>query len=171
MSLDKIHSKLIECFRSGGKLLIAGNGGSAADAQHIAAEFMGRYSLIRKPLPAIALASDVATITCIGNDFGFDYIFSRPLQALAKKNDVFLALSTSGHSTNIQMAVWQACNMGVYTILFTGRSAPKQIKDVCDTVIEFEGETAGEIQENYMKYAHQWCKMVDDSHGGEAGLL
>lgn len=160
--LSTIVNVITDCFRKGGKLLIAGNGGSAADAQHIAAEFLGRYKLNRPPLPAIALASDAATLTAIGNDFGFDYVFSRPLLALAKPGDVLLTLSTSGFSRNIFQALWAARDVkGIITIAFTGNRASNSRQDDSNYWVGFEGNSSGEIQEAYMKALHWICGEVE----------
>ena len=150
---DMIVDALVECFKKGSKLLIAGNGGSAADSQHIAAEFLDRYKIDRLPLPAIALAADTPTMSAIANDFGYEQVFSRPFFALAKPGDILLVLSTSGRSTNIKYVLWEARNRNVAKIGFTGMNAPPEFQVECDYWRGFEGDTAA-IQEGYMKYMH-----------------
>ena len=110
----------IDCLRSGGKILIFGNGGSAADAQHIAAELVGRYKVNRKGLQAIALTTDTSAITSIGNDFGYDYVFSRQIEALANKGDLVIGISTSGKSSNVNIALKLASKLNCKTIGFSG---------------------------------------------------
>lgn len=157
---SEIAWSVINCFRSGGKLLIAGNGGSAADAQHIAAEFLGRFKIERPPLPAIALASDAATLTAIGNDYGFANVFLRPLSALAKPGDVFLAISTSGKSENVLAAlVWAKCN-GIHSIGFTGLRGDL-MGEHCDRLLVIESDDAAMIQQGYMAAAHRICGEVE----------
>ena len=110
----------IDCLRSGGKILIFGNGGSAADAQHIAAELVGRYKVNRKGLQAIALTTDTSAITSIGNDFGYDYVFSRQIEALANKGDLVIGICTSGKSSNVNIALKLASKLNCKTIGFSG---------------------------------------------------
>src|ERR1043166_838965 len=147
---DMIVDALVECFKKGSKLLIAGNGGSAADSQHIAAEFLDRYKIDRLPLPAIALAADTPTMSAIANHFGYEQVFSRPFFALAPPGDLLLVLSTSGRSTNIKYVLWEARNRNVATIGFSGLTAPPEFQVECDYWRGFEGDTAA-IQEGDRK--------------------
>ena len=120
--LSLIIETILNCYKDGGKLYIAGNGGSAADAQHMAAEFVSRFNFDRDPLPAEALTVDSSILTAIGNDYNFDKIFSRQIKAKMSKKDIFLAISTSGCSQNIIEALLQCKNMGIQSILLTGEN-------------------------------------------------
>ena len=119
-ALVSLAQRLAGCFTSNHKLLLFGNGGSAADAQHIAAEFVNRFAVERKPLPALALTTDTSVITSISNDYSFDDIFSKQIKALGQKDDMALAISTSGNSRNVILAVETARELGLYTVGFTG---------------------------------------------------
>ena len=125
---------LIELFNSGGKLLVMGNGGSAADAQHFAAEIVGRFKIERRALPAVALTTDTSLLTAIGNDYGFDSIFSRQVEALADEKDLVIGISTSGNSANILKALQIARLKGCQTVGLLGRSGGS-IKDICDLAL------------------------------------
>lgn len=143
------------------KLLIAGNGGSAADAQHIAAEFTGRYVKERKALPAIALSTDTSALTAIGNDYGFEHVFSRQLEALAQPGDLFLAISTSGNSGNIIKAIESAKKMNCKVLGLSGRDGGK-MNAICDLNIVVPSDITARIQEMHMLIGHIFCKSVDD---------
>lgn len=150
---------LIKAFKAGHKLLACGNGGSAADAQHFAAEFVCKYAKDRKPLPAIALTVDTSAITAIGNDYGFEHIFSRQIKALGRKGDVLVALSTSGTSKNILNAIHEAKELGLQVVLLTGsRGKGTQGADV---VIAVPSEETARIQEVHELIYHAWCEYVD----------
>ncbi len=152
---------IVKCLRQGNKIILFGNGGSAADAQHIAGELVGRFKKERKAHPAISLATDTSVLTCLGNDYGFEYIFSRQLQALAKKGDVVIALSTSGKSPNILRAISEAKNMGCKIIALTGEKGthlPAQV-DVC---IKIPSQNTPRIQEAHITIGHIWCEIVDE---------
>ncbi len=151
---------IADAFRRGDKLLIAGNGGSAADAQHIAAEFLCRYKLDRAALPAIALTTDTSNLTAIGNDLGFDQIFERQVRGLGRKGDIFIGITTSGRSPNIITALKAAREMGLTTIGFTGIPG-KAMSALCDvTVISPSDETAL-IQQIHITAAHAICEVVE----------
>lgn len=146
--------------RNGGKLLLAGNGGSAADAQHIAAEFLSRFAFDRHPLPAIALTTDTSVLTAIGNDYGFDHVFERQIQGLGRKGDVFIAISTSGRSPNILAALKAARAIGLTTIGFTGTGG-SAMRPFCDHLLAApSGETAL-IQQIHITAAHAICGLVE----------
>jgi D-sedoheptulose 7-phosphate isomerase len=146
--------------RSGGRLLIAGNGGSAADAQHIAAEFLSRFARDRHPLPAIALTTDTSVLTAIGNDYGFDRVFERQIRALGRKDDVFLAISTSGRSPNVLAALAAAREGGLVTVGFTGsRAGP--MRDLCDLLLCVPSEETALIQQVHIAAAHAICGLVE----------
>jgi D-sedoheptulose 7-phosphate isomerase len=151
--------RITECLVSQHKLLIFGNGGSAADAQHIAAEFVNRFQLERRPLPAIALTTDTSIITSIGNDYHFDQIFAKQLEALGCRGDVALGISTSGNSPNVVRAMQSAQQMGLYTIGFTGRGG--QLAQFADLVLAVASEATPRIQETHITLAHILCDLVE----------
>jgi len=142
------------------KVLLAGNGGSASMASHIAAEFTGRYKLERKALPAIALTTDIAALTAIGNDYGFDRIFERQLEALGKEGDVLIALSTSGNSENIIKAVEKARLIGIKTIGLLGKDGGK-LKGKTDIEILITSNNTPRIQEAHLFILHNMCEEVE----------
>ena len=119
--LEKISKEIIRCFREGGKIMLCGNGGSASDSQHIAAEFVGRFHRERRALPAIALTTDTSILTAVANDYSYEEIFSRQIEALGKPNDILIAISTSGNSKNVLKAAEKAKEQGIRVIAFTGR--------------------------------------------------
>ncbi len=149
-----------ECFNGGGKLLIIGNGGSAADAQHLAAEFVNRFEIERPPLPALALTTDTSNITSIGNDYSYDQIFSKQIKALGKGGDILLAISTSGGSPNILKAVEAAKNLGIKTVALTGKGGGK-LAEEADIVINVDSKTTARIQEVHITVCHILCELVD----------
>ncbi len=149
---EKIAVEMAEAFQGGNKVLIAGNGGSNCDALHFAEEFTGRFRGNRRALPAIAL-SDSSHITCVGNDFGFDYIFSRGVEAYGKEGDFFIGLSTSGNSANIIKAVEAAKELGMKTIVLLGKDGGK-LKGMCDYEFVIPGATSDRIQEIHMMILH-----------------
>lgn len=152
---------ITETVLNGKKLLIAGNGGSAADAQHIAAEFTGRFVKERKPLAAIALSTDTSALTAISNDYGFDQVFSRQLEALAQPGDLFLAISTSGNSGNVVKALGSAKKLSCKTLGLSGRDGGK-MNAICDLNIVVPSEITARIQEIHILIGHIFCKAVDD---------
>ena len=153
---------IIGAITSGHKLFFCGNGGSAADSQHIAAEFVGRFQKERKALPAIALTTDSSALTALGNDYTFDIVFTRPLQALGQKGDVLIAISTSGNSKNVLEAVKQAKLMGINTIAVTGGKGG-QLAGLCDIVIIAASSKTARIQESHLVIFHSICELVENS--------
>ena len=151
---------LIDTFKSSRKVLICGNGGSAADAQHIAAEFVGRYETERVSLPAIALTTDTSGITAIGNDYGFERIFARQIESLANQGDCLIAISTSGNSPNIIAAVMEGRRRGCRVIGLTGAQG-KKLAALCDSSIMAPSSRTARIQEVHLAVIHIWCEMVD----------
>jgi len=147
--------------RSGNKILLCGNGGSAADAQHIAAEFIGRYVKERRALPAVALSTDTSAITAIGNDYGFDFIFSRQVEALAAPGDVLVGISTSGNSINVINAVKAAKERSCLTIGMLGRQGG-QLNDLCDQAVIVPSDVTAHIQECHIMIGHYWCSVADE---------
>lgn len=149
-----------KAFRSGRKVLLAGNGGSAADAQHIAAEFLSRFVLNRNPLPAIALTTDTSVLTAIGNDFGYDEVFERQIRGLGVKGDVFIGISTSGRSPNVVAALKAAREIGIVTIGMTG-SGERPMNALCDLVLAAPSTETALIQQVHITAAHAICGLVE----------
>lgn len=158
--IEKCAAMILETVAGGNKILICGNGGSAADAQHIAAEFVGRYETERKALPAIALTTDTSALTAIANDYGFERIFARQVEALARAGDLLIALSTSGNSPNINAAVMAARQIGCKTLGLTG-SGGKKLASLCDACVLVPAKRTARIQEAHITIAHIWCEIVD----------
>lgn len=151
---------IVESFKAGGKLILVGNGGSAADAQHIAAEFINRFEIERPPLPALALTTDTSNITSIGNDYSFDQIFSKQVRALGKGKDVLLAISTSGNSQNVIKAIEAAKAVGMKTIALTGKNGGLMAGKT-DILLNVEAKATPRIQEVHITIAHILCELVD----------
>jgi len=152
---------IAEILKNGNKLLIFGNGGSAADAQHMAAEFVNRFMIDRPPLAAIALTTDSSNITSIGNDFSFDDIFLKQIQALGKKGDLALGISTSGNSPNVVKAIGVAAEMGLHTVVLTGGTGGK-LAAMAEIVINVPSDRTPHIQEAHLWVEHLLCWLVDD---------
>jgi len=150
---------LAECITTGNKILIFGNGGSAADAQHIAAEFVNRFKIERPPLAAIALTCDTSIITSIGNDYDFDEIFSKQIKALGNKDDIAIGISTSGNSKNVIKAINTAKTIGLLTIGITGRGG--KLASCADLVLTVESDVTARIQETHITIGHILCDLVD----------
>ena len=160
---DKIEeciNLILNSLNNNKKILLIGNGGSATQASHIATEFTGRYKLERKALPAIALTTDLAAITAIGNDYGFDKVFERQLEALGQKGDVLIALSTSGNSKNILKTVQKAKEMNIKVIGLLGKDGGKQ-KNTSDVEIIVPSENTPRIQEAHLTILHIICELVE----------
>lgn len=158
--LEQAISVCRTALRTGNKLLFCGNGGSAADAQHLAAEFVGRYIKERGGLPAIALTTDTSILTAVGNDYGFEKIFSRQVQALGQAGDVLIAFSTSGNSANILTAIEEAQRKKLKVIGFTGSGGGK-MANVCDVCLCVPETVTGRIQECHILLGHIFCEMLD----------
>lgn len=150
-----------DCFKAGGKVLIFGNGGSAADAQHMAAEFVGRLMTERGPLPAIALTTDSSNLTAIGNDYGFEQVFARQVAGLAKPGDVIVAISTSGNSKNVVDAACDAQRLGCKVISLTGGSGGKLAHASDINLNVYEGKNSCRIQETHIFIIHSLVDLVD----------
>ncbi len=158
--IEQITQACIDTLTRGNKLLLAGNGGSAADAQHIAGEFVSRFYFDRPGLPAIALTTDTSVLTAIGNDYGYEKLFSRQVQALGVKGDLLFAISTSGRSPNILLALGEARERGLTTVGFTGR-AGGEMPDLCDYCLRVPADQTPTIQEAHMVIAHTVCALVE----------
>ena len=164
-TISKIAQTITHSLRKGGKIFFFGNGGSAADSQHIAAELIGRFKHERRSLAAIALTTDTSILTALGNDYGFDIIFARQLEGLAKKGDVAVALSTSGNSKNVIEGVKAARKIGLKVVSFTGNGGGK-LAALCDlNLIVASGNTA-RIQESHICFAHIICELVEKNFVG-----
>ncbi len=144
----------------GHKILLCGNGGSAADAQHIAAELVGRYEQDRRAWPAIALTTDTSALTALGNDYGYAEVFARQVEALAQPGDLLLAISTSGGSPNVLRAVERARELGCRTIALTGAGGG-ELKTLCDLAVVIPSDRTSRVQEAHITIGHLWCEMVD----------
>jgi D-sedoheptulose 7-phosphate isomerase len=160
----------IEAFRAGNKLLIFGNGGSAADAQHMAAEFVNRFKISRRPLPAIALTTDSSVLTSIGNDFGYDLVFSKQIEALGKRGDLVLAISTSGNSPNVVKAVQAAREMGIRTAALTGGTVRPggALGPLVDLLLNVPADSTPHIQETHLWVEHMVCELVEREMFGDS---
>lgn len=155
---------IISCLRGGGKLLLFGNGGSAADAQHLAAEFVGRFVKERAGLSAIALTADSSILTAVGNDYGFDKVFARQIQALGRAGDIAIAISTSGNSPNILQGVTEAKKGGLQVIGLTGKDGGA-LGRMADVTITISSASTARIQECHIAIGHLLCELVDEDLG------
>jgi D-sedoheptulose 7-phosphate isomerase len=154
--------RISEVYRGGGRLILFGNGGSAADAQHIACELVGRFLHERRPLDAVALGANVPILTAIANDYGYDRVFERQLDAVAGPGDAVIGISTSGNSPNVLRAVKRAAKIGCTTIVLTGRSGGK-LKEVADILLNAPSEHTPRIQESHILIGHIICELVEKS--------
>jgi len=160
-TIAEIASLFIKSLESGGKIIFVGNGGSAADAQHLAAELVGRFKKNRKPLSAISLATDTSILTAVGNDYGFDEIFTRQVEALAKKEDLIVGISTSGKSKNIVKALEMAKTIGLKSVGFLGKEGG-DIKGLVDIDLTISIDNTPSIQEMHILAGHTICGIVED---------
>ncbi|NJL43899.1 MAG: SIS domain-containing protein [Nitrosarchaeum sp.] len=151
------------CLKAGRKILVRGNGGSAADAQHFVAELTIRFERERRPLPAICLNANTSSLTAGANDYGYERVFSRQIQALGNKGDVLIAITTSGTSRNILEALKTATEQGLHTICLNGRDGGK-VTGVTHNIIVLQQNTA-RIQESHIAIIHTWCALIDDAFG------
>jgi D-sedoheptulose 7-phosphate isomerase len=161
-NIQELSIKCLESLKDGGKIIFAGNGGSFGDAQHISAEFTSRFLFDREPLASIALATNNSAVTAIGNDYGYEFIFSRELKAIANKKDIFIPITTSGNSKNIIEAIKVANSIGIYTVCLTGNSGGK-IKDLCNTMI-VPSKATERIQECHILIGHIICAIVESNY-------
>ena len=148
------------CIKSGGKILIMGNGGSAADAQHIAAEIVGRFKKERKGMPAIALTTDTSILTSVGNDYGYDYIFARQIEALCRSEDLVIGITTSGNSANVVRAMQAAKEIGATTVGLTGGSGGK-LTAICQHNLIMPSSVTARIQEAHIFVGHSLCEILE----------
>ncbi len=168
--LAKAADALVSAYRAGHKALFFGNGGSAADAQHLAAEFVGRYLRQRDPLPALALNANSSAVTAIGNDYGYDQVFARQLEALAGPGDVAVAISTSGNSPNVAEATLCARRIGLFTIALTGASGGR-LRGLVDALIAVPSDETPRIQECHILIGHALCDAVEQAVADEQAAI
>lgn len=160
---EAVGRALIECLRAGHKVIAFGNGGSAAQASHLVGELLGRFSMTRQPLPAIALASDPGTVTCIANDFGYDALFERQAQALAQPGDVAVGFTTSGRSENVRRGLDAARARGAITVAVVGGAG--LVGGTADHVLAVPSDETAHVQEVHLMLLHVWCIRIDEQLG------
>ena len=158
--IEAAGSLIWDALKSGNKILLCGNGGSAADAQHIAAELVGRYELQRRAFPAISLTTDTSALTAVSNDYGYEEVFARQVEALAVAGDVLIAISTSGKSPSVIKAADQARALGCRTIALTGCSG-EPLTAHCDLAVVVPSDRTSRVQEAHITIGHLWCEIVD----------
>lgn len=158
--IERIAAKVKEALANGNKILFCGNGGSAADSQHLAAEFVGRFQKERQGLPAIALTVDTSILTAVGNDYGFDRVFARQVEALGQKGDVLVGISTSGNSPNVVKAVELAKGKGIYCVGMTATGGGI-LAEICDECISVPAQVTARAQEMHILIGHILCELVD----------
>lgn len=161
-TLKEIAKASVACLKNGGKILLAGNGGSAADAQHIAGELVSRFEFDRPGLPAIALTTDTSILTAIGNDYGYEKLFARQVQAHGNKGDIFIGYSTSGRSKNILNALEESRRKGLISVGFGG-DAGGLLPDLCDHLLLVPAQTTPKIQEGHLILGHILCGLIENS--------
>ncbi len=159
-AIDGAVDAILRCMRTGCKILVCGNGGSAAEAQHFTTELVGRYCSNRKSLPAISLTADPTLLTCIGNDFGWDEMFARQVDGLAQPGDVFVGMSTSGNSPNVLRAFERAQSLGLATILMLGKGGGKG-KGRADFEVTVPSQKTGAVQEAHLFVIHYFCERIE----------
>ena len=158
--IEKVADACIESIKNGGKVMFCGNGGSAADSQHLAAELVGRYKMNRPALNSVALTTDTSILTAVGNDFGYDTIFERQVEGIGKKGDILIGLSTSGNSKNVLLAMDKAKSMGIKTVVMTGEKGGK-MKEKADFAINVPSDTTNHIQEMHIAVGHILCGIIE----------
>lgn len=163
-SVERVGARLAAALQGGGKLMFCGNGGSAADSQHLAAELTGRLVDDRRPLAGLALSTDSSALTCIGNDYGFDAVFERQVRALGRAGDALVLISTSGNSANLLRAAQAARENGITTIGLLGRDGG-QLLPLCDDALVVPSRTTARIQEAHIFIGHHWCAQAERALG------
>lgn len=159
-TLAQVAQTCIKALRRGNKILLAGNGGSAADAQHLAGELVNRFSYDRPGLPAFALTTDTSVLTAIGNDYGYEHLFARQIEAVGQAGDVFIGISTSGRSVNVLNALRRAREKGLVTVGFTGRTGG-EMPALCDYCLRVPADATPRIQEGHMSLGHTLCWLIE----------
>ncbi|WP_343628272.1 D-sedoheptulose 7-phosphate isomerase [Roseateles sp.] len=160
--IARVAALMADTLRASRKLMLMGNGGSAADCQHLAAEFTGRFKLERRPLAALALTTDTSALTCIGNDYGFEQVFARQVVGLGVPGDCVVGISTSGHSPNVLRALEQAKRLGMSTVGLSGRDGGA-MRALCDLCLVVPHTDTARIQEAHIFIGHTWCAMVEQA--------
>jgi D-sedoheptulose 7-phosphate isomerase len=160
-AIDRAGDMILATLRRGGKLLVAGNGGSAAEAAHFATELVGRYAKTRRSLPAIALSSDGSLVTCIGNDFGYEQVFARQISGLANQGDLVVVITSSGNSANILAALAEAKRLGIESLAFLGRGGGKA-KGLATCELIIPGNSGAAAQEAHLFLIHHFCERIDE---------
>ena len=160
--IEQASQIIVDALKNGNKILLCGNGGSAADAQHIAAELTGRYKTERRGLPGIALTTDTSALTAIGNDYGYDRVFDRQVESLANNGDVIIGISTSGNSKNVVSALKLGQELGCKTVGLTGRDGGA-MNDVCDINMVVPSNNTPRIQEMHILFGHTICQIIDNN--------
>lgn len=163
-AFEKMLEAATSCIEAGGKIFFFGNGGSAADAQHLATELTARYKKDRKAIAAIALTTDTSALTAIGNDYGYDYVFARQLEALGKKGDIAIGITTSGNSPNVVRAFEECRKQGITTVGFTGITGGK-LKPLCDILLNVPSTTTARIQEMHITLGQMLCGALEINLG------
>ena len=161
LEIETVTTKIITAFKDGNKLLLCGNGGSASDAQHIAAELSGRFLKERKPLYAEALHVNSSYMTAVGNDYGYDFTYSRMLEAMGEEGDILIGISTSGNSPNVVNAIKKAKQMGVFTVGLSGKDGGK-LNDLCDITLCVSSNDTPRIQESHILIGHIICQLIEE---------
>jgi D-sedoheptulose 7-phosphate isomerase len=159
-TIEQVTAVIISAFSNGNKVLFCGNGGSAADAQHLAAEFSGRFYIDRDPLPSEALHCNSSYMTAVANDYGYDVVYSRMIKGMGRKGDVLVGLSTSGNSVNIIKAMEEAHKIGMINVVFTGEGGGK-LREMCDYLINVPSNDTPRIQESHIMVGHIICELVE----------
>lgn len=159
--IEMVASKMAATLQAGGKILWMGNGGSAADCQHLAAELVGRFVKERRGLPSIALTTDTSILTAIANDYSFESIFARQIDALCQPNDVVVAISTSGHSRNVLCGALRAKQIGAFVVALTGGDGG-QLKSLADVSLIVPSRVVARVQEGHILIGHLWCQWIDE---------
>lgn len=160
MMIEEVTNVMVTAFRNGNKVLFCGNGGSAADAQHLAAEFSGRFYTDRDPLPSEALHCNSSYMTAVANDYGYDVVYSRMIKGMGKPGDVLVGLSTSGNSVNIINAMVEAKKIGMINVVFSGEGGGK-LRTICDYLINVPSNDTPRIQESHIMVGHIICELVE----------
>ena len=166
-TIVKIAKLWIDSLNKGNKVIFCGNGGSAADSQHLAAELMGRYKIDRNPMPALSLTTDTSALTAIGNDYGYEHVFSRPLRGIGNTGDVLVGISTSGNSKNIINAFGVAKEKGIATVAFTGEKGG-EMKKIADVALNVPSNITNNIQEMHIACGHMICGIVENYFFGNS---
>ncbi|HEX3728950.1 MAG TPA: SIS domain-containing protein [Opitutaceae bacterium] len=161
-AIDRAGKLILDTLRGGGKLLIGGNGGSAAEAAHFATELVGRYAKTRRALPAVALSSDGSLLSCIGNDFGYEAVFARQIAGLGRKGDLAVLITSSGNSANVVAGLKEAKKLGLATLAFLGRGGGKS-KGLADCELIIPGASGAAAQECHLFLIHHFCERIDEA--------